>query len=255
MHVEIHLAAKRWQSDLEYIVFFEELAVRIKSTSTTPLPVTNRKDEADEWIGERRATVLDEAKRVSALEAGMSTQGATSPTSLSAEIVEAHAALHAALSAKPLRLFVSYSHKDKAEAAQFMTHLAGLRYAGLALWSDKQIDPGATWDDEISEALETAEIAVFLISSSFLDSPYCIGKEWNRSLQRREAGELTMVPVILKASMWEPLVGHIQVLPTGGAPIMSQEHIDEAFLNVVKGIAEVIRQLRSGPTGPVALAP
>ena len=64
-----------------------------------------------------------------------------------------------------------------------------------------------------------------------------------------------MVPVILKASMWEPLVGHIQVLPTGGATIMNQEHIDEAFLNVVKGIAEVIRQLRSGPTGPVALAP
>ena len=248
MRVEIHLAAKRWQSEMEYIVFFEELAKRISAPSVghpaRAVEATAR-GERNGWIDQRRDNILGEARRITALESEIA--HASDDTAFTSEIAQARRALQSALDAKPLQLFVSYSHTDQEEAILFMKHLAGLKHGGLALWSDRQIDPGATWEDEISEALEVAEIAVFLITSSFLDSEYCVGKEWKRALERRAAGELTMVPVILKASMWETLVGHLQVLPSGGQAIMSQQKPDDAFLSAVKGIAEVIQQIRSGP--------
>src|SRR5689334_14575040 len=98
-----------------------------------------------------------------------------------------------------LRAFVSYSHKDEALRATLDAHLASLVSQGvLELWHDRVIEAGVVWETEIQERLEAAEIVLLLVSSDFLASPYCYGREMQRALERHDQGLARVIPIILR---------------------------------------------------------
>jgi hypothetical protein len=131
-------------------------------------------------------------------------------------------------------------------------HLISLQRQGfIAGWHDRLINAGTQWEHEIDAHLNEAHIILLLISGSFLASTYCYSIEMKRALERHEAGEARVIPVILRPVYWQDTpFSRLQVLPTNSKPIASSHwrNQDEAFTNVVEGIKKVVTELREALT-------
>jgi TIR domain len=75
-------------------------------------------------------------------------------------------------------VFISYSHKDAKWLEKLKQFLRPLEDKELIrVWDDTEIRPGSDWLGDISKALESARVAVFLLTQNFLDSPFIREKE------------------------------------------------------------------------------
>ncbi len=151
----------------------------------------------------------------------------------------------------PLKLFLSYSHRDEKLCERFLVHLSQLKREGLIeAWNDRRITAGTEWAGAIDENLNSAHIIILLVSADFLASDYCNDKEMARALERSEHGEARVVPVILEPSDWETSrFASLQALPKGGKPVVDWKTEDHGFVDAVKGLRRLIVEL-CGP-GPV----
>ncbi len=146
---------------------------------------------------------------------------------------------------EPLRLFYSYSHRDAKMRDRLQVHLSLLKNQGLiAQWHDRQITAGEEWEGKIDENLERADIILLLISSDFLASKYCHDIEMRRAMERHDAGEARVIPVILHPVLWhgEPFA-KLQALPTDAKPVSKWRPQDEGWFDVAKGIGVVVDEL------------
>jgi TIR domain len=57
---------------------------------------------------------------------------------------------------------------------------------------------GKEWENEIDKHLKTADIILLLISSDFLVSDYCYDVEVKKAMERHDAGEAHMIPIVLR---------------------------------------------------------
>src|SRR5919112_3336674 len=148
---------------------------------------------------------------------------------------------------KPVKVFISYSHKDERFREQLQEPLFAAKRQGLIDdWHDRRIAPGEEWEDLISENLETSGIILLLVSSSFIASPYCYDKEMNRALEKHEAGQARVIPIILRPVDWsEAPFARLQALPRNGRAVSRWSNRDEAWMDVAKGIRVAVKQLRS----------
>src|SRR2546425_10101985 len=86
------------------------------------------------------------------------------------------------------RVFVSYSHKDQRWLDRLHVHLKPLERQGLVeLWDDTRIAAGTIWRSEIKQAIDTAQVAVLLISADFLASDFIAADELPPLLRRAES--------------------------------------------------------------------
>jgi len=70
-------------------------------------------------------------------------------------------------------VFISYSHKDVKWLEKLKLFLRPLEEKELiSLWDDSNIQPGSDWLDDIRKALESARVAVFLVTQNFISSPF-----------------------------------------------------------------------------------
>jgi hypothetical protein len=99
----------------------------------------------------------------------------------------------------PANLFIAYSHRDNLLKDALVSHLAPLRRSGRIIdWHDRAIKPGELWDREIDQKLSGSQIILLLISADFIASDYCDGIEMKRALDRHEAGDACVIPIILR---------------------------------------------------------
>jgi len=163
------------------------------------------------------------------------------------------------LSSDSIQIFYSYSHKDEALRDQLEKHLSILRRGGLIqAWHDRRIGVGREWEKEISEHLDTAQIILLLISADFLASEYCYGLELQRAMQRHEAGEALVIPIILRPVDWKGApFSKLQALPTNAKPVTTWSNRDKAFLDIARGIRAAVEGLVSfqQPTDKASSAP
>jgi tetratricopeptide (TPR) repeat protein len=161
-------------------------------------------------------------------------------------------------SSTPVEVFYSYAHKDEVLRDELETHLSLLHRQGLiTVWHDRHILPGTDWSQAIDEHLEHASVILLLISADFLASDYCYGLEMQRALQRHQANEARVIPILLRPVDWKgaPFL-HLQALPTGAKPITTWSNQDAAFTDVAAGIRRVIEDLSSlGASAPRAALP
>jgi len=150
---------------------------------------------------------------------------------------------------KALEVFFSYSHKDQDLRDQLETHLSLWKNQGfISNWHDRKIVAGAEWAGKIDEHLNTAQIILLLISADFLASTYCYGIEVTRAMERHDAGEARVIPIILRHCDWHSApFGKLQALPTDGKPVDSRNwyNKDEAFYNVAQGIRKAVEDLQA----------
>jgi len=148
-------------------------------------------------------------------------------------------------SSTPVEVFYSYTHKDQAFRIKLETHLSLLQRQGLITAShDRHILPGTNWSQAIDQHLEHASVILLLISADFLASDYCYGIEMQRALERHQANEARVIPILLRPVDWNNApFAHLQVLPTGAKPIATWRNRDAAFTDVAAGIRRAIEDL------------
>src|SRR5260370_29721089 len=146
---------------------------------------------------------------------------------------------------KRISVFVSYAHEDDALRQKLHKHLSELTQEDfIVIWYDREIPPGADWQHEIDVHLNEAHIILLLVSSDFLASQYCHGIEVKRALERNDAGEARVIPIILRHVLWKRTpIGKLQTLPRDGKPVKSWQDEDEALLNVAEGIERAVSEL------------
>jgi len=101
-------------------------------------------------------------------------------------------------------LFVSYSHEDGELKDRLLAQLGVLQSQGLLeVWTDDRIQTGDRWEDEIARAMESASIAVLLVSAAFLGSRFVRDVEVARILERRMEEGMRILPIVMKPCAWQ----------------------------------------------------
>lgn len=141
-----------------------------------------------------------------------------------------------------INVFLSYAHADEHHKTALYEHLSSLRRKGeIAVWTDREILPGQNWKNEIHENLASAHIVLFLISSSFINSDYCYGIEWEEAVAQEERGESILVPIFVRPCDWhDSPIARPQGLPKDGRAVDLWENSDSAWLDVVSGLKKII---------------
>ena len=152
------------------------------------------------------------------------------------------------------KVFFSYSHRDEALRDELEKHLSILRRQGfIETWHDRRIGAGAELVHEISQNLETADVILLLVSSDFLASDYCYDVEMKRAMERHNAGEARVIPVILRPCDWHDAhFGKLLASPPDGKPVTRFPTLDDAFVLVVAEIKQALRQMEHAKKPPAA---
>ncbi|OSI71593.1 MULTISPECIES: toll/interleukin-1 receptor domain-containing protein [Bradyrhizobium] len=152
-------------------------------------------------------------------------------------------------------VFFSYSHADETLRDQIEKQLSLLKRQGVVeVWHDRRIGAGQDFAKEIDQHVETDDIILLLVSSDFLASDYCYEKEMMRAMQRHEAGEAIVIPIILRACDWHGApFGRLQAVPTDGKPITQFPDRDQAMLEVAKAVRAAAGRIH--PASPAKSAP
>lgn len=135
-------------------------------------------------------------------------------------------------------IFFSYSHKDEGIRDELEIHMAMLKRQGVInSWHDRRIVAGDEFDGEISANLERAEIILLLVSPYFLASNYCYDVEMQRAMERHNASEARVIPVIVNPCDWHGApFGKLMATPEDGKPISKFPNMHDAFLEITKAI-------------------
>jgi tetratricopeptide (TPR) repeat protein len=146
---------------------------------------------------------------------------------------------------RSIEIFFAYARKDEELRDELAKQLSMLKWQKLIKdWHDREISAGNEWAQEIDKHLNTAHIILLLVSADFIASEYCYGTEVQRALQRHEAREARVIPVILRPVDWKSTpLSKLQALPRDGIPVTSWINRDEAFYSVAQGIRKIVEHL------------
>jgi tetratricopeptide (TPR) repeat protein len=152
-----------------------------------------------------------------------------------------------------IEVFFSYVHEDEKLRNKLEKQLSLLKQQGhISIWHDRKIDAGKDWKVEINAHLHQAQIILLLISPDFMASDYYNCLEVKEALKRHEAGIARVIPVILRPVYWEDAsFGNLLSLPTGAKPVTLWRNMDEAFLDIAKGIRNVVKDLSATHKNPL----
>jgi len=106
------------------------------------------------------------------------------------------------------------------------------------------LEAGSRLNEIIQEELNTSDIIIFMLSSDFLDSYYCYDIEMKKAIEREKRGECKIIPVIVRACMWDetPLKNFL-AFPKDGKSIEQYERKDDAYLEIAKGVREIVQSM------------
>lgn len=152
---------------------------------------------------------------------------------------------------KPLKVFITYSHKNRAEKDKLITSLALLKREGIiSIWHDNEILPGDKWRDAIFSNLTDSDLLLYLTSAYSLESENC-----NKELAAALNAEIRVIPIILEHCDWlKHQLNDFQAFPDRGVPVTNWEDESEGWENVVEGIRKVVErmQIQADPSSKIS---
>jgi len=149
---------------------------------------------------------------------------------------------------EPLKLFLSYAHKDEKYLQELRKDLKLMERDGLVrIWSDHALTAGEKWEPRILEELKQADVILCQLSRDFLDSDFCMLTELDTAIQRKEEGSAELIAYLLKDCGWSevPRLKQFQILPKGMKPLQAwRSNKDGYWRAVATGIREVLEKLQ-----------
>jgi hypothetical protein len=137
-------------------------------------------------------------------------------------------------------LFISYSHKDKRWLDELNTMLKPLvRRHTIDVWDDTRLEPGTNWRKEIIKALDSAKVAVLLVTPKFLDSDFITRVELPRLLRAAKRDGLIIFWVAVKHSFYRlTAIAEYQAANDPAKPLaaLRPSRRDEELLNICEKI-------------------
>jgi hypothetical protein len=104
----------------------------------------------------------------------------------------------------PKSVFISYSRDDATWLDRVRATLQPVEHTGrVQIWTDINIEAGSQWDTELRRKMSVCDIAILLVSSSFLESDYVRNVELPVLLERSRAGRTRLLWIVLSASPWK----------------------------------------------------
>lgn len=151
---------------------------------------------------------------------------------------------------QPYNVFTIYAREDARLLSELLSQLKPLEISGrIKVWSDREINPGVQWEQEIVGHLDSADIILILVSPAYYNSEYIHRVEIKRAVERHQHGEAKVLPIIVRPCAFEddPLVNSLQVLPTDGKAVTDHDHWssqDKAWLDVINGVKRTLNEFR-----------
>ena len=142
------------------------------------------------------------------------------------------------------RVFICYSHQDDQWLNRLLEHLSPLVRAQVVdPFSDRDIKYGR-WFDRIVAAIESARVAVLLVSRSFLASDFINNEEIPRLLQQEASRDMTVLPVIISPCRFqhEDSLSQFQAVNPPSKPLtsMSENDQEELFVKLTETIEKAL---------------
>src|SRR5436309_1815128 len=144
-----------------------------------------------------------------------------------------------------IEVFISYSHQDQALRQKLDNHLANLkRQKIITSWYDGDIKPGEDLQPQIIEHLNKAQIILLLVSADFMASDFCYSIELKEAIARHDANQARVIPILLRPTDWQGApFSKLKMLPTDAKAVTRWPTLDDAFVDVLKGIRAAIDDL------------
>jgi hypothetical protein len=153
--------------------------------------------------------------------------------------------------AKVIEIFISYVEDDEKLLEELREHLRVMQRQyreregyDVRIWHSGEVLPGQDWKRNIEKHLLQAHIILLLVSVKFLNSEFCRSIQIQPALDRHNANEACVIPVILRPCDWKhEMFGHLQPLPAHGKPVIKWKPREDACLNMITGIRKAIDHL------------
>lgn len=142
-----------------------------------------------------------------------------------------------------IKVFISYSHVDKAWLDRLRVHLTPLKQEHeVDIWEDTRLKPGSKWRSDIRSAIEKANVAILIISADFLASEFIRTNELPPLLKAAEEEGVLILPIIASPSLFSltPSISQFQAVNNPSEPLVSLNigQQEEVFLRVAIQILE-----------------
>lgn len=104
-----------------------------------------------------------------------------------------------------INIFISYAHEDEKWLERLKKHLKVLaRYSdNIEYWEDTKLRGGDKWREEITKAIEKANVAILLVSTDFLASDFISSDELPPILRKAEEDGTRIIPLIVSPCSFE----------------------------------------------------
>jgi hypothetical protein len=115
----------------------------------------------------------------------------------------------------------------------------------IDFWDDTKIAIGAPWQVSIQEALETARVAITLVSADFLASEFIVQYELPRLLSRAASDGLTIMPIIVSPCLFtNSALGSFQAANDPNKPLsgMTKAEREKTLVNLAKVIRKSLME-------------
>jgi hypothetical protein len=172
---------------------------------------------------------------------------------------------------KTVHIFVSYAREDKQwldpeYRYNLIPFLAeSLRRYGVAFWYDKELKPGDVFKRQIESEIDQAQIALLIVSQSFLNSEFIEQIEMTRITERARRGETIVIPVLVEPCDWSdyPFLADRQMVPSANPLIdftESEAKWAKVKFQILDGLKAQLKRIREPalpptPAGRVVEAP
>jgi len=162
-----------------------------------------------------------------------------------------------------VRVFVSYAREDRRwldpdyrySLIPFL--MESLRRHRAVFWFDKELKPGDEFRRLIESEIDQSQIALLIVSQSFLNSEFIENREMPRIAERARLGKMIIVPVLVEPCDWSeyPFLADRQMVPS--SPLIDYTESEPQWVKVrfqiLDGLKAQLKRIRE--VQPAAVEP
>jgi hypothetical protein len=163
------------------------------------------------------------------------------------------------INTETIKIFISYSRKDVTWLTEYLDDLK-LKANPLCLltqwertfqddhvifWYDKRIEGGEAWRKRIFEEIDSAHIAIMLVTPDFVISPVIMNDEVPRILSRHQKSEMEVLPILVQPTRTRALERFNFLNWAQGTPTPLSECYEKSTNEFVKAKNKILDSMES----------